>query len=68
MLKECEELWKWVTNGATFYVCRDAKHMAVDVENTLKNITISEGKMWAAKVDDWLSNMKKIGSYQKDVY
>jgi sulfite reductase (NADPH) flavoprotein alpha-component len=68
MLEKRGELWEWIANGASFYVCGDAKRMAVDVENTLKNIAISEGKIGAAGVDDWLSNMKKTGRYQKDVY
>jgi sulfite reductase alpha subunit-like flavoprotein len=38
------------------------------VENALKNITATVGGISAAEVDGCLSNLKKAGRYQKDVY
>jgi sulfite reductase (NADPH) flavoprotein alpha-component len=68
MLERREELWEWMGNGASFYVCGDAKRMAVDVENMLKNVAISVGKVEPKEADNWLDDMKKIGRYQRDVY
>ncbi|MDR2720849.1 MAG: hypothetical protein LBB15_00995 [Puniceicoccales bacterium] len=68
MFEKREELWKWIANGASFYVSGDAKRMAVDVENMLKNIAISVGKIEATEIDSWLDGLKKAGRYQKDVY
>ena len=36
------ELWKWLEEGAYFYVCGDAKRMAKDVDATLRQI-VQEG-------------------------
>jgi sulfite reductase (NADPH) flavoprotein alpha-component len=68
MLEKCDELWEWLSSGAYFYICGDAKHMAVDVENTLKTIAIESGKIRSEEVEDWLDDMRKIGRYQRDVY
>ncbi|MDR1255836.1 MAG: hypothetical protein LBJ94_02860 [Puniceicoccales bacterium] len=62
------ELWQWMRGGASFYICGNAQRMAVDVENALKNIAATVGGISAAEVDGWLSNLKKAGRYQKDVY
>ena len=38
MLGSAGELWKWLEEGAHFYVCGDAKRMAKDVDATLRQI------------------------------
>ena len=35
MKQQGEEIWKWIENGANFYVCGDKKYMAKDVHSTL---------------------------------
>src|SRR4029079_17270944 len=39
------ELWKWLEDGAQFYVCGDAKRMAKDVDATLHAIIERCGRM-----------------------
>jgi len=61
------ELWRWLEEGAHFYVCGDAKRMAKDVEDTLLQIAAEQGgKGSSAKA--WLDGLAKAGRYQRDVY
>lgn len=62
------DLWAWVTEGAHFYVCGDAKRMAKDVERAMVDIIAEHG---ARSTDDaiaFLADLKKQGRYQQDVY
>ena len=43
MLEQAKELWSWLQNGAYFYVCGDARHMAKDVHQALIDIAQKEG-------------------------
>ena len=43
MADAAAELWKWLEEGAYFYVCGDAKHMAKDVDAVLRQIVQQEG-------------------------
>ncbi len=45
MLEQARELWVWLQNGAFFYVCGDAKHMAKDVHQTLIQIAQEQGSL-----------------------
>ena len=67
MRENAAELWRWLDEGAHFYVCGDAKRMAKDVEDTLLEIAVEQGgKSAAAKA--WLDGLAKAGRYQRDVY
>lgn len=64
------ELWKWLKEGAYFYVCGDAKRMARDVHQKLIDIAQTHGGLSpeAAKeyIEVTLSKTEK--RYLKDVY
>lgn len=62
------EVWKWLQDGAVFYVCGDASRMAPDVHAALLDVIASEGGMDAEKAEEYLNQMKKDGRYQRDVY
>jgi sulfite reductase (NADPH) flavoprotein alpha-component len=67
MRENAAELWRWLEEGAYFYVCGDAKRMAKDVEETLLRIASEHGgKGSGAKA--WLDGLAKAGRYQRDVY
>jgi len=67
MRENAAELWKWLEEGAHFFVCGDAKRMAKDVEDTLLQIAVEQGgKGTGAKA--WLDGLAKAGRYQRDVY
>ncbi|MDE6432281.1 MAG: hypothetical protein K2L13_02695 [Opitutales bacterium] len=63
-----DELWAWLDQGASLYICGNASHMAIDVEKVLKNIAIFCGGLTDNSVEDWLSDLRSNGRYQKDVY
>lgn len=41
-------MWSWLPIGAHFYVCGDAKHMAMDVDAALREIIAARVSMTAA--------------------
>ncbi len=59
------ELWSWLERGAHFYVCGDAKRMAVDVEKALSDIVSEHG---ARDGKAFVAELRKVGRYQADVY
>lgn len=68
MLEASRELYGWLEEGASFYVCGDAMKMAVDVENTLLDIIEKEGGKSSDEAKDYLKQMKSDKRYLKDVY
>lgn len=68
MLDEAAELWAWLEAGAHFYVCGDAKRMAVDVDSALKQIVREQGGMSADEAAKYVADLLKTNRYQRDVY
>lgn len=68
LLENGADLWTWLRRGAHFYVCGDAKRMALDVDQALRQIIEEHGKMTAAQAKTFVSEMAKTGRYQRDVY
>jgi sulfite reductase (NADPH) flavoprotein alpha-component len=64
------ELWKWLREGAYFYVCGDAKRMAKDVHQMLITIAQEHGGLSpeAAKEYIEVTFAKTEKRYLKDVY
>ena len=62
------DLWRWLQEGAHFYVCGDASRMAKDVDITLRTIAQTEGGLDDAQARDWMVALAKQGRYQRDVY
>ncbi len=64
------ELWKWLQEGAYFYVCGDAKRMARDVHQKLIDIAQQHGGLSpeAAKEYVEVTLAKTEKRYLKDVY
>lgn len=68
MLEHSKELFQWLEEGASFYVCGDKTNMARDVHNMLVEIIETEGKMSREQAEGYLAEMKKQKRYQRDVY
>ncbi|HLB17444.1 MAG TPA: sulfite reductase subunit alpha [Burkholderiales bacterium] len=62
------ELWRWLENGACFYVCGDAQRMAKDVDDALKALVGERGGMSAGQAAEYVAGLAKAGRYCKDVY
>jgi sulfite reductase (NADPH) flavoprotein alpha-component len=68
MLEQSKELFKWLEEGAAFYICGDEKNMAHDVHHTLLEIIASEGGMSLDRAEEYLVAMQQQKRYQRDVY
>jgi sulfite reductase (NADPH) flavoprotein alpha-component len=62
------DLWAWLAEGAYIYVCGDAKRMAKDVERALIDVVAKFGLRSADEAVAFVSELKKRGRYQQDVY
>jgi sulfite reductase (NADPH) flavoprotein alpha-component len=68
MLAKEKELFAWLQDGASFYVCGDASRMAKDVDSALRQIAQSEGSMSEEDAGVWVKSLQKEKRYLKDVY
>jgi sulfite reductase (NADPH) flavoprotein alpha-component len=70
MLEQARELWSWLQNGACFYVCGDARHMAKDVHQALIEIAQKQGGLSPEAAADYVNVtlMKTEKRYLRDVY
>ncbi|HEY0368808.1 MAG TPA: sulfite reductase subunit alpha [Chthoniobacterales bacterium] len=68
MQENAAELWKWLDEGAHFFVCGDAKRMAKDVDAMLHQIIATEGGKTPEEASDYVEHMKKEKRYKRDVY
>jgi sulfite reductase (NADPH) flavoprotein alpha-component len=70
MHENAAELWKWLQEGAYFYVCGDAKRMAKDVHQMLIAIAQEQGGMTPEKAKEYIEVQfaKTEKRYLKDVY
>jgi sulfite reductase (NADPH) flavoprotein alpha-component len=62
------DLWAWLAEGAHVYVCGDANRMAKDVEAALVDIVAQHGARGADEAVRFVSDLKRQGRYQQDVY
>ncbi|MEM1059089.1 MAG: sulfite reductase subunit alpha [Verrucomicrobiota bacterium] len=64
------ELWRWISEGAYFYVCGDAKRMAKDVNQALIDIAAEHGGMPIEEAEEWVNKKfaREEKRYLKDVY
>lgn len=68
MLEKSEELYRWLQDGAYFYVCGDEKKMAHDVHAALLSIIEKEGRLSPAEAAEYVANLQQQKRYQRDVY
>lgn len=68
MLEQAEELFQWIEEGATIFVCGNADYMAKDVESTLIHILQEEGKLSYESSIQYLKDLRHQKRYLKDVY
>lgn len=68
MSENSAELWKWLEEGAHFFVCGDAKRMAKDVDAMLHQIVVREGGKTPEQASEYVEQLKKDKRYKRDVY
>ncbi|MEM6911942.1 MAG: assimilatory sulfite reductase (NADPH) flavoprotein subunit [Verrucomicrobiota bacterium] len=68
MKEEAAELYRWLEEGAYFYVCGDASRMAKDVHQTLLGIIESQGGHTRNEAEAYLKALRQEKRYQRDVY
>ncbi len=68
MIQQGAELWKWLQDGAAFYVCGDATRMAKDVDQALHAVIVQHGKLAEEDATAFIAQLKKDKRYLRDVY
>jgi sulfite reductase (NADPH) flavoprotein alpha-component len=68
LVEQGKDVYEWLEQGAHFYVCGDAMHMAKDVEKALLEIIQKYGNKTEQDAKQYLVAMRKAKRYQKDVY
>ncbi|QZT38478.1 flavodoxin domain-containing protein [Halosquirtibacter xylanolyticus] len=64
-----ERLWQWINNdNAHIYICGDKKHMAKDVEESLKTLISKQGGLTHEAAITYLDGLKKTQRFQLDIY
>lgn len=68
MLESGAELWRWLAEGAQFFVCGDASRMAKDVDAALHTVLERHGGLSTDAAREYVSEMHDGGRYHRDVY
>ena len=68
LLEKAPEVYKWLEEGAYFYICGDMKNMARHVQDTLVKIVEKEGIMSKEHAQEYVNNLEKDRRLQLDVY
>lgn len=68
MLEQGKDLYAWLEDGATLYVCGDANRMAPDVHEALLAIVEREGGMSRKQTEEYVQRLQQEKRYQRDVY
>ncbi|MBA4167960.1 MAG: sulfite reductase, partial [Chitinophagaceae bacterium] len=68
MMKHGKELYQWLLNGASLYICGAREPMSVDVEDTLLQIVEKFGDKSIEQAVQFVEQLKDESRYLKDVY
>ena len=68
MMEHAGELWRWLEDGAQFYVCGDARRMAKDVDAALHQVVESAGGKTREQAAVYVAELKSLKRYQRDIY
>jgi sulfite reductase (NADPH) flavoprotein alpha-component len=66
--QNAKDIWRWLEEGADFFVCGDKTRMATDVDNALHAIIEKEGGKTPEQAKEYVEGMKKAKRYKRDVY
>ena len=63
-----KDVYAWLENGASVYVCGDADKMAPDVNNALIDIVAQHGGRSREDADAYVRRLSDERRYRRDVY
>jgi sulfite reductase (NADPH) flavoprotein alpha-component len=62
------ELWRWLQEGASLYVCGDASQMAKDVDRALRDVARDHGALGDERAAEFIRSLAEQKRYLRDVY
>ncbi|MBE2214869.1 MAG: flavodoxin domain-containing protein [Opitutaceae bacterium] len=68
MLEHAKELFAWLDQGGSFYVCGDASRMAKDVDAALHKVVEAAGGKTTEGAVEYVNALRAAKRYQRDVY
>ncbi|MGA9872180.1 MAG: bifunctional nitrate reductase/sulfite reductase flavoprotein subunit alpha [Rhodococcus sp. (in: high G+C Gram-positive bacteria)] len=68
MAEHGAQLWRWLQEGAYFYVCGDASRMAKDVDDALEGVIAKHGRLAPASARAYVKALAAEKRYVRDVY
>ena len=68
MLQHAKELYAWLEEGGSFFVCGDASRMAKDVNTALHQIIQAASGKSAQEAAAYVAALNKDKRYQRDIY
>lgn len=68
MLEKARDLYAWLEQGASLYVCGDEKAMGRDVHETLIALVGREGGLKREEAEAYVARLAAEHRYQRDVY
>lgn len=68
IVEQGSDVYQWLENGASVYVCGDGSQMAKDVHQALLDVIQTHGGKTPEQANEYLINLRDTKRYQKDVY
>jgi sulfite reductase (NADPH) flavoprotein alpha-component len=68
MTEHGADIWKWLEEGADFFVCGDKSRMAADVDLALHQLIQTHGGRTPEQAAEYVDALKKAKRYKRDVY
>lgn len=68
LLEKGAEVWSWLEEGASFFVCGDADPMAKEVESAILQICTTHGRLSIDDAKAYLKKLRHEKRYLADVY
>lgn len=68
LIENADEVYRWLQEGAHFYICGDRVKLAGDVQAALLKIIVEKGNFSNEDAQDYLNNLQKERRLQLDVY
>jgi len=68
MIENGAEMFTWLEQGGSFFVCGDATYMAKDVDKALHSLIAEHGHKTTEQAIDYVNQLKKEKRYVRDVY